>query len=177
MALVDRLEWIRDDLKKERGESARDISTAIDRDPTWLSTTISRFRKNPEKNPNSVELDALLRLAKHADVSPNWLLLDQGLPRANAPELQTQFERVTHFGDLPNIEPLIASAKLHREAQHYDPWVWDEVRKARMIVDGMPVTPHLLVIVAQMIVETIPAPTSTTTPKKPAEPAKPVRGR
>lgn len=173
MALVDRLEWIRDDLKKRRRESARDISAAIERDPTWLSTTIARFRKNPEKNPNSVELDALLRLAEHAEVSPNWLLLDQGLPRANDPELQMRFEHVTHFGDLPNIEALITSAKLHREAQHYDAWVWDEVRKARIIVDGMAVTPHLLVVVAQMIVETIPAPAT----KPPAESTAPVRGR
>mgnify|MGYP007083428030 CR=1 FL=1 len=177
MALVDRLKWIRDDLKKQRGESARKISTEIGRDPTWLSTTIDRFLKNPDKNPNSVELDTLLRLAAYASVSPNWLLLDQGLPRANEPELQTRFEYVTHFGDLPNIESLVESARQIPSAQHYEPWVWDEVRKARMIVDGMLVTPHLLVIVAQMIVETIPAPATPNPTKKPSETPKPARSR
>lgn len=145
---------------KDRGWSQRELARrAKYTTESQLGNTLRRIRENPGR----VEVETMQRIADAAGVSLHWLLTGVE-PGAAANEAGS----APHLINLPNWPGLLAASRML--APDYDDWVWDEVGRSYPLTTA-PVTPAMLVDLAELVVKHVPPPARHPQSRPAAAPA------
>jgi transcriptional regulator with XRE-family HTH domain len=161
--LKDRILWI----LRHRGFAQRDLGTAADLAPSFISAYLQRAKSDPDA---SMSADNLSAIAKAAHVSLVWLSNGKGEPddaSLEQPHLKIAPSASPRWCDLPNWTDLLVEAMPLDPA--LKPWAWKHVAK-EPTPEGAPRTAETVARMARAYADVVVQPVPPM-PESPAFPA------
>lgn len=92
-SIADRIRWI----LVSTGITQRELARASGLADTQISLILKRL----DERPYAIELDTIIRIARGAGVTPRWLLLGEGQPYSDQPQIEVPYVPLRAFPDWP----------------------------------------------------------------------------